>query len=100
MSNNLLVWGVSLDEWRLADRDVLDQSSETSHVVLVQQVLVHRNQVQLVKQLKVLRRYPSHVGDCLITNKSFDGILFKVFSLLARKMLQSKVTRLSTEVAL
>ena len=83
MSNNLLVWRVSLDEWRLADRDVLDQSSETSHVVLVQQVLVHRNQVQLVKQLKVLRRYPGNVVDCLKTNRSFDGILFTVIPLLA-----------------
>ena len=83
MSNNLLVCRVSLDEWRLADRDVLDQSSETSHVVLVQQVLVHRNQVQLVKQLKVLRRYPGNVVDCLKTNRSFDGILFTVIPLLA-----------------
>ena len=83
MSNNLLVWRVSLDEWRLADRDVLDQSSETSHVVLVQQVLVHRNQVQLVKQLKVLRRYSGNVVDCLKTNRSVDGILFTVIPLLA-----------------
>jgi hypothetical protein len=56
---------VGLDEGRLADRHVLDERAEASHMILVQKVFVQRHQVQLVEKLEVRSRYSRHVRNGL-----------------------------------
>jgi hypothetical protein len=56
---------VGLDEGAVADGDVLDHCADGPHVLLVQKVLVHGHEAELVEQLEILRRDGGNIGDDL-----------------------------------